>query len=358
MLELQMKDGKPERTNKQPIRIIAADGDDGDIFIPPFSKISLFERTPDVFRSSASLEDEDTKFDSFDIENEIIMRSETESPLTFYETSEEQDPWKNFNVSRGSADTQRRTKLQGYPATPRSKIRPATAISIMRTENPPTIANPKSRPVTAACHFKSTRSFQVSTPKKELKVIQERVESSQNHNRSLVESSARRNCESKSSKKTKSPDLKFFDYPETISVNKFDSDNQSTILQFETLTPKSRSKKIINRNSVVMKTPTPIITGWNTEDRKETLSSRKKRITTPNKKKSITPATINNKMRCAQCHKKIGLVTMFKCRCNQQYCSVHRLPEVHGCKFDYKEEGRAMLMKDNPLVKKDKVLKI
>ena len=41
--------------------------------------------------------------------------------------------------------------------------------------------------------------------------------------------------------------------------------------------------------------------------------------------------------RCQQpnCKKKINF-TDFKCKCENYYCSIHRLPEQHGCSFDFK----------------------
>lgn len=37
------------------------------------------------------------------------------------------------------------------------------------------------------------------------------------------------------------------------------------------------------------------------------------------------------------CCKKLK-ITDFKCRCGNQYCSIHRLPETHKCNFNYKLE--------------------
>ena len=36
-----------------------------------------------------------------------------------------------------------------------------------------------------------------------------------------------------------------------------------------------------------------------------------------------------------ECNKKLQL-TDFKCKCNNTYCSKHRLPETHKCTYDYK----------------------
>ncbi|KAI3847889.1 hypothetical protein MKW92_052371 [Papaver armeniacum] len=59
--------------------------------------------------------------------------------------------------------------------------------------------------------------------------------------------------------------------------------------------------------------------------------------------------------RCSNCKKRVRHLG-FKCRCGNFYCSMHRLPETHGCTHDYKRMGREMVAKENPPVKKDKLL--
>ena len=48
---------------------------------------------------------------------------------------------------------------------------------------------------------------------------------------------------------------------------------------------------------------------------------------------------ISNKLTCAHkdCNKKIKLTEqlMGKCRCNNMYCLLHRMPECHDCSFDF-----------------------
>jgi len=60
---------------------------------------------------------------------------------------------------------------------------------------------------------------------------------------------------------------------------------------------------------------------------------------------------------CNYCHRKVGLVG-FPCRCNNVFCSQHRLPEQHNCSFDFKSSGRNLLAKQNPLVSGEKIKKI
>ena len=48
------------------------------------------------------------------------------------------------------------------------------------------------------------------------------------------------------------------------------------------------------------------------------------------------------KQSCAypECKKKVNQVEMLmgKCRCENVYCSKHRMPETHKCEFIYKYE--------------------
>nr|KAJ3422299.1 hypothetical protein HK105_000336 [Polyrhizophydium stewartii] len=41
-----------------------------------------------------------------------------------------------------------------------------------------------------------------------------------------------------------------------------------------------------------------------------------------------------------------------------RFCAVHRYSDRHECSFDYKEAGKEALMRDNPLVKRDKLVKL
>lgn len=61
--------------------------------------------------------------------------------------------------------------------------------------------------------------------------------------------------------------------------------------------------------------------------------------------------------KCMICFKKIGLYG-FKCRCEKYFCSVHMLPENHSCNFDFKSSAKEILIKQNPPVSGNKVVKI
>ncbi|XP_032242814.2 AN1-type zinc finger protein 5 [Nematostella vectensis] len=61
--------------------------------------------------------------------------------------------------------------------------------------------------------------------------------------------------------------------------------------------------------------------------------------------------------RCFMCRKKVGL-TGFECRCGNVYCGLHRYSDKHDCTFDYKAEGKAKILKDNPVVLAEKIQKL
>lgn len=52
-------------------------------------------------------------------------------------------------------------------------------------------------------------------------------------------------------------------------------------------------------------------------------------------------------IRCNICKKKISIIEeiMAKCKCNNNYCTLHRLPEYHNCDFDYISENKIILEK-------------
>ena len=48
------------------------------------------------------------------------------------------------------------------------------------------------------------------------------------------------------------------------------------------------------------------------------------------------------KKRCFQCKCKLELAQrqIGQCKCENVFCALHRLPELHNCDFDHKEDGR------------------
>lgn len=62
--------------------------------------------------------------------------------------------------------------------------------------------------------------------------------------------------------------------------------------------------------------------------------------------------------RCFHCNKKLGIVMIFKCHCQQYFCAAHRYMEIHECNYNYKLEGRKKLELENPLCASEKLPKI
>ncbi|KAM7280275.1 hypothetical protein ACFE04_007409 [Oxalis oulophora] len=60
------------------------------------------------------------------------------------------------------------------------------------------------------------------------------------------------------------------------------------------------------------------------------------------------------KNRCESCNKKVGLLG-FKCRCEKTFCGLHRYPQEHSCSFDFKKVDQEILIRQNPLIKGDKL---
>ncbi|KAK6120794.1 hypothetical protein DH2020_023487 [Rehmannia glutinosa] len=61
--------------------------------------------------------------------------------------------------------------------------------------------------------------------------------------------------------------------------------------------------------------------------------------------------------RCSGCRRKVGL-TGFRCRCGELFCADHRYSDRHDCSYDYKTVGREAIMRENPVVKAAKIVKI
>jgi hypothetical protein len=111
------------------------------------------------------------------------------------------------------------------------------------------------------------------------------------------------------------------------------------------------------------------------EDRKKSKKLMSKPIKhTPLKFKKQTPPKIleftskpktpkrdviaNVRTKCLQCNKKLGPAQVFTCKCKQNFCGIHRYSDRHNCDFDYKLEGKGILEKSNPVIKKEKCIKL
>lgn len=58
--------------------------------------------------------------------------------------------------------------------------------------------------------------------------------------------------------------------------------------------------------------------------------------------------------KCMVCNKKLGL-TPFKCKCERDFCSIHRAPEDHSCTYDFKSNFKTDLHKNMPICISDKL---
>ena len=63
-----------------------------------------------------------------------------------------------------------------------------------------------------------------------------------------------------------------------------------------------------------------------------------------------------NTLRCVACCKKVGLLG-FKCQCGSTFCRNHRMPECHGCMFDFEKAAKERLSRENVAVEAEKVIK-
>lgn len=71
----------------------------------------------------------------------------------------------------------------------------------------------------------------------------------------------------------------------------------------------------------------------------------------------VTPKK-SQKLRCAECNKKLGLIMIMKCHCERIFCAQHRYAEAHQCSYDFKTEGQKVIARENPLVVASKLPKI
>lgn len=71
-----------------------------------------------------------------------------------------------------------------------------------------------------------------------------------------------------------------------------------------------------------------------------------------------TPPKKPQKLRCAECNKKLGVIMVMKCHCEQVFCAQHRYAEAHNCSYNFKVKGKQILARENPLVIAQKLPKI
>jgi AN1-like Zinc finger len=74
--------------------------------------------------------------------------------------------------------------------------------------------------------------------------------------------------------------------------------------------------------------------------------------------RSVDQNKHSEKLRCFHCRKKLGIIMIMKCHCNQYFCSAHRYMESHNCTYNFKVEGKKKLERENPLCVTQKLPKI
>lgn len=58
---------------------------------------------------------------------------------------------------------------------------------------------------------------------------------------------------------------------------------------------------------------------------------------------------------CAHCRVRCRPALRFVCKCGHTYCQTHRYPDLHGCLYDHRAAGQAIIQANNPKIVKDKV---
>ncbi|KAJ3286615.1 switch-activating protein Sap1 [Borealophlyctis nickersoniae] len=308
-----------------------------------------------------------------------------------------------------SPAAQSRLRTPGYPRTPRRRLRPATAISVMRLPGGggPMIIIPKTRPASAVRPSEASRSVMDDTPpptpprraasaaemagmtcdsEGPLAVMQSTTPPPAKSSSPTPRAPSRISVKGKS-KRPASKKVRF-DGGEESGSHRLESQPMASptpmvnptstehVLEFQTDGPASKSTRAgsrtrrngdtsSGRNSFSSTSSGSGGGGASTPFRRRSITDR---LPSPRKlKHPPTPglpvaaailATQQQRSRCTECKKKLGPATSFKCRCSQVFCSVHRYTDRHRCSYNYKEAGRASLVRDNPVIKKEKVAKI
>lgn len=78
---------------------------------------------------------------------------------------------------------------------------------------------------------------------------------------------------------------------------------------------------------------------------KDTLKPTKTIAKTSNKKSTC----------CNVCRKRVGFLG-FDCKCGKLFCGTHRYFDKHDCTFDYSRPDKEQLVKDNPIIKAEKLV--
>ena len=63
------------------------------------------------------------------------------------------------------------------------------------------------------------------------------------------------------------------------------------------------------------------------------------------------------KQRCGKCSKRIKSVLPIKCRCDKYYCHSHKTPYDHECSYDWVNNNKKIIEKENKEIRHDKVVR-
>lgn len=113
--------------------------------------------------------------------------------------------------------------------------------------------------------------------------------------------------------------------------------------------PSSAATVVVTPSSTTTATPSKFVSAdvavetSSTPSTTTTTSSAAAAVSTPTRKVQ------ENRSRCFQCNKKIGL-TGIECRCGYVFCGAHRYADTHACDFDFKKYDRELLAKNNEKV--------
>ncbi|KAJ3277091.1 hypothetical protein HDV01_000143 [Terramyces sp. JEL0728] len=216
-----------------------------------------------------------------------------------------------------------------------SHIRPATAISLMRlpSGSRPMIIIPKTRPASAEKWIEGFRNqIQSHDSLEDIASSKAHTAQSKNFDAEPLEYFKSSNPKIKGKRGLNSARKASVASPNSKPTLK-QSAGQEHLMQF--------TSKV---SGPIKKTPS----------RKQMTVSPKK----PPKSPMKPVPSISKKLICKECHKKLGPAQSFTCKCKQMFCSTHRYSDRHVCSFDYKSDGKATLVRNNPLIKNDKCIKL
>ena len=80
------------------------------------------------------------------------------------------------------------------------------------------------------------------------------------------------------------------------------------------------------------------------EETKETKETKQ-----PEQPEEPTKKEKKKKKRCHECRSKLSLI-VYTCKCNHIFCHRHLNAHSHNCQFNYGEEKKKQIKKNNPKI--------